>query len=281
MIMNVWRELRTLRLITHYKWHGRRPWSLGYTNYKYRFLKDAIFDYGLIAEFAGNEPLPPRFGYRLDERAVEYLWVFSRLKPEHHKILDAGSALNFPYLFESPALEVRKIVICTLAPEPNHYKSDRVSYVYADLRDLIFRDDCFDAVVCISTLEHIGMDNTQLYTHDRSFKESRSTDYLRALSELKRVLKPGGKLLITVPFGKRANLGWLQQYDLEMVNGIVEHFGASSHHLDFFRYENDGWQWSSPECCKDDEYFDIHSASGFTPDYLAAARAVACIELVK
>ena len=43
-------------------------------------------------------------------------------------------------------------------------------------------DNTVDTIVCISVLEHIF-------------------DYQQALAEIERVLKPGGKLLLTVPFG--------------------------------------------------------------------------------
>jgi ubiquinone/menaquinone biosynthesis C-methylase UbiE len=45
-------------------------------------------------------------------------------------------------------------------------KQNNISYVYGDLRNTILKDQCFDEIVCISTLEHIGMDNTMLYTKD-------------------------------------------------------------------------------------------------------------------
>lgn len=272
--------LRETRLIYHYRRHGWQPWSLGYTNRKDFFLERAVNNPELLARFMGMTPLPDNYGYRLDERVVEYLWVFSRLQPDHHMILDAGSALNFPYLIESPTMENRKITICTLAPESNHYKSARVSYVYDDLRGLMFKDNQFDAIISISTIEHVGLDNTQLYTQNQNFKES-TGDYLCVVDELKRVLKPGGKLLITVPFGKKQQFNWLQQFDLEMVNSVIKRFNGSRNYINFFRYKNDGWQYAEAIDCVADEYFDVHSADGYTDDYLAAARSVACIELIK
>ena len=52
-----------------------------------------------------------------------------------------------------------------------------------DITDIsVLPDSSIDAIVCISVLEHIF-------------------DYEKAMKELERVLKPGGKLLLTVPFG--------------------------------------------------------------------------------
>jgi len=47
---------------------------------------------------------------------------------------------------------------------------------------LSIEDKSVDTIICISVLEHIW-------------------EYQRAINEIERVLKPGGKLLLTVPFG--------------------------------------------------------------------------------
>ncbi len=268
-------------IILYYVFGKRRPWSRGYYAYKSYFLEKAINDPAMMSCFIQETPLPPRYGFRIDERAVEYLWAFSRLESEHQNIFDAGSALNFPFILNSRALQHRGITLCTLAPEHSHYKDARVSYIYDDLRNLMLRDNWFDAITCISTLEHVGMDNTLLYTNDDQHKASSNTDYMKVVKELRRILKPGGKLLITVPYGKYENHGWLQQFDNKMIDDVVRAFDGSSSNLAYFRYVNDGWDWAQPEECASDSYFDFHSSSEFSDDMLAAARSVACIELIK
>ena len=59
-------------------------------------------------------------------------------------------------------------------------KRDFIDYDY-DIHDLKFEDESFDAVVCISILEHIPYPQ-------------------QAISELERVLKPGGKIWVQLPF---------------------------------------------------------------------------------
>jgi SAM-dependent methyltransferase len=54
--------------------------------------------------------------------------------------------------------------------------------VVADVRDLPFEDRCFDAVVSNSTLDHL----------------SSRAEVWRALAELRRVLAPGGRLILTL-----------------------------------------------------------------------------------
>ena len=52
------------------------------------------------------------------------------------------------------------------------------------------------------------MDNS-MYAGDSDLgRRGNPTEFLLAVGELKRVLKPGGKLCITFPFGRYENHGW-------------------------------------------------------------------------
>jgi ubiquinone/menaquinone biosynthesis C-methylase UbiE len=145
----------------------------------------------------------------------------------------------------------------------------------------LFHDESFDEIVCISTLEHIGMDNTMLYSSDANFEENRPADYLQAVQEFRRLLKPDGKLLVTVPYGRYENHGWLQQFDRGMVEAVLLSFDGTTSAVTYYQYGTQGWQVSSPDECSNCTYFDIHHRTGYEPDYVAAARAVACIEMIK
>jgi SAM-dependent methyltransferase len=243
-------------------------------------ISEYLSNEDLISRFRSNGFLPEEYGNRLDERVVEFPWVLSRLDFSESVLLDAGSALNFPCLTTHRALIQKQIVIYTLSPE-EVIRDARISYVYGDLRRTLFRDECFDEIVSISTLEHIGMDNTLLYSGDSRFNEKRPEDYLLAVQEFRRLLKPGGRLFITVPYGVYENHGWLQQFDRAMVERVRRVFDGSRAEVTYYRYNEDGWNVSTAEACADCRYFDIHRKSGYDPDYAAAARAVACLELVK
>ncbi len=272
---------KLIRLALYYSYNRRRPFSRGYYDHKNRFLERSLNDRGLITHFGGRRPLPQRYGYRVDERAVEYPWIVSKLKGKDKLILDAGSALNFPFVLDSIGMREKTFVLCTLSPEEEHYSSPRVSYIYDDLRGTMLKSGHFDVVTCISTIEHIGLDNTKLYSGDERYLEEQVDDYLKVVVELRRVLKPGGKLLLTVPYGKYQNHGWLQQFDRPMIESLVNAFDGSGCTADYFRYQNNGWRISASEACDGDEYFDFHAATEFSEDMLAAARSVACLELVK
>jgi len=72
--------------------------DINVTSNKEVFINDVLEQNDLLECFRMNRSLPDRYGYRLDERAVEYPWLFSRLNIEKRLLLDAGSTLNFQYL---------------------------------------------------------------------------------------------------------------------------------------------------------------------------------------
>ena len=65
--------------------------------------------------------------------------------------------------------------------------ADRLTYIWQDAQDLPFDDDTFDAVACLEALEF-------------------TPDPRKVLSELLRVLRPGGVLLVTNRVGRDAKL---------------------------------------------------------------------------
>jgi len=271
--------MKTFEIIK-YKIRGKKPWTHGYSYYKENVIKDILTNKDLLDCFLNSKSLSPRYGYRLDERVVEYPWFFSRIGRDRKLLLDAGSALNHRYILNLPILNNKSIVVYNLSQE-RVVKCKNVSYIYGDLRNAVFKDGYFDEIVCISTLEHIGMDNTFIYSKDSRFKESKTNDYKNAVKEFKRLLKPGGKLFITIPYGRYENHGWLQQFDENMVAGVVDMFEGSMSNVSYYKYFPDGWQIASRQSCRDASYFDINKRRDYESDYVAAARAVACMELAK
>ena len=264
--------------ISLYKLSGRRPWSLGYSVYKYRFIKNICENYLSIFR---KETLPPHYGFKIDERAVEYPWFFSGLDENAITVLDAGAALNHVDILSLNCLRKRKLYVSTLFFEGFKKVANVPSYVYEDLRDTCYKDGFFDSVVSISTLEHVGMDNAFLYTPDKRKRENSKYAYLDAIREFKRVLKKGGILYLTMPYGRYKNHNWFQVFNSEMVTKIIEEFSPSDISETYFKYENNQWNFSDAEACKDGCYFDIHKNGKKKRDSLAAAECVVCLEVVK
>ncbi len=254
---------------------GHKYPSRWYTPYKFRELKRV-----LRSHFDPHQ-LPAGYGQWLDERIVEYPWLFSRLPAGPGRLLDAGSVLNFDFLLQQPRLREKQLTIMTLAPEADCFWRYGVSYVFGDLRETGFRDGYFDYIACISTLEHVGLDNTLLYTSDASKRENAPASYLAAVRELRRILKPGGSAYITVPFGRHDVRTWLQVFDASMLGNLIAAFGPQTSSVDFFRYRSkDGWHPSSREAAVDARYFDPRTDTPWKGRPVGA-EAVACVEVKK
>jgi hypothetical protein len=274
--MTAWRNCKSQVNHAYFLATGKRPWSRGYGEYRIEQI-NRVLDSGAF----NPAQLPAGYGFRLDDRIIEYPWLFDRLPAQDGVLLDAGSVLNHRFLLLRPKLASKRKFISTLAPEPASQHDLGISYVYEDLRQSCFRDGYFDWVVSLSTIEHIGMDNTRLYTSDPSKREQDSDAYVPAVKEFRRMLKDGGRLYLSMPFGVARSYGWFQIFDAGMVDRVLEAFMPREHREYHFRYTPQGWTSSNREQSKDATYFDIHQAKGYDPDYAAASRAVVCIELVK
>jgi SAM-dependent methyltransferase len=258
-----------------FKASGGRPFTTGYGAYKEEQIN------GVLArgEFRPRS-LPVNYGRNLDERIVEYPWLLAHLGTEPGLLLDAGSALNFHFLLRRPELASKTMYICTLAPERHSFWKLGVSYTFQDLRHTCFRDGFFDQVVSLSTLEHIGLDNGRFYTGRQSAPRSPES-YVDAVKEMARILRPGGRLYLSVPYGRHADHGWLQVFDGDMVDRAVEAFAPSSVLEYVYRYTAEGWRVSDRVEAAAAAYVDLHAGRQWHRGSPVAAEAVACVVLTK
>lgn len=252
-----------------------RAAKAAYAAHKGRVLEQATRDPLIRQAMLGDGDLPAPYGVGMDERVVEYPWVLARVPHGHGRIFDAGSTLNYEWVARHPAMQGKDVVLFTLAPEGVIGRRSH-SYLYGDLRSTILQDRCIDLAVCISTLEHVGMDN-QAYTGDAGDSHHDPAAYRQVLRELRRILRPGAPLLLTVPFGRRQDLGWLQQFDPDGIADIVASFGGRLVAQDYFRHDADaGWRRRPADECLDAEF--VHRSGG-RGSIETRATAIACLVL--
>ena len=133
------------------------------------------------------------------------------------------------------------------------------------------------------------MDNERYAGAASEAQRGAPLEFLQAIEELKRVLKPGGSLYVTFPFGRYEDHGWFQQFDAALTDRLIEGFGPAQLRENVYRYFAEGWRLSSREQCADCEFFDVQASKYFTadstldfpPHYPAGEGAVMCLQLVK
>jgi SAM-dependent methyltransferase len=185
-----------------------------------------------LASGRAFDPDQPFGGPRASERVVEVPWVLSRYRGER-RVLDVGYA-NAPaaYLTLLLGLGVEQLHCVDLAVRP----MVGANAARADVRLLPYRDGAFSLVLCVSTLEHIGLDNTRY----APFTERAAEDGV-AMAEIGRVLAPGGRLMVTVPVGRQEDHGWFHQYDLAEWARLLHRGPYETEEQSTFRVTPHGW----------------------------------------
>jgi ubiquinone/menaquinone biosynthesis C-methylase UbiE len=102
-----------------------------------------------------------------------------------------------------------------------------IQYHREDVRCLAFNDHVFDKVVTISVLEHI-------------YPEKDGD--VKALTEIKRVLKPQGEILLTVPYKEKSNIVYIEGSVYERESQEKNFFAREYDHSMFeLMLENSGF----------------------------------------
>jgi glycosyltransferase involved in cell wall biosynthesis len=253
------------------------PWSEEYVEAHRDFVARELADPALVEAFRTGAPLPAGFGAGFDERVVEFPWIAARSLGG--KVLDGGSSLNHLHVLVALRPRMDDLHVVTLAPEEQSFPELGVSYLYADLRELPVADAVYDRVLSISTLDHLGLDNDR-FGADAPAAAEPQREAVRAMGELRRVLRPGGDLYLTVPVGAGDRFDWVRSFTCDELDELVEAFGGSTTTVDFFRHR-DGWHRAERDEVADARYRDHLSSGPVGPDRVAAAEAVACVHLVR
>ena len=152
------------------------------------------------------------------QRAIEYPWVLSQVKRfvrRGSRILDVGCAESLlSHELIAMGYEVWGIDINDYPFKPKYMR-----FVKGDVRDTGLPRNFFDAIVCVSTIEHIGL---PVYGQ----KQVDLDGDVRAIRELHRILKYGGYLFLTTPFAGRGFrlVPGERQYDVHRLELLMRGF---------------------------------------------------------
>jgi SAM-dependent methyltransferase len=199
----------------------------------------------------------------MTERVVEIPWVLSRIHAEP-RVLDVGSTWALPVYLDG--LRARGLsglygvdLVAKAVPG--------VQMAQGDVRALPYASGTFDLILCISTLEHIGLD---VSGYGGQAQNEVAGDVL-AMREMGRVLAPDGRLLITVPFGRREQLHWLRQYDQPAWDELLAQTNLETSEAAYYKYGDvRGWRRTYPPTYPD---------RGFQEMGAPNATGVLCTEL--
>lgn len=133
---------------------------------------------------------------RPDGRIIEYSFIMGKLghaKPA--RVLDVGCVARLNYLPAS--LASLGWEVWGIDQREWKFRFPNFHFAREDIRQTSFPDDFFDCVYAVSTLEHIGLSGRYGVTKDDP------EGGLRTIKEIARILCRGGRLLVTMPYGKK------------------------------------------------------------------------------
>ena len=189
-----------------------------------------------------------------DERAIEIPWTLARYRGEPD-VLDVGYALAPPVWLAAlaDAAPAEIIGVDLQVTDAQSYRG-----VVADVRELPFDSQSFDVAFCISTLEHVGREEP---------RGNYGPDARRALEELARVLRPEGRLLLTVPCGAAEDHDGFVQREPAWWLELSDEAGFQTVEHEVYVCDADGWHGAE----------HAHGVRYALP--LGRAGAVLCVEL--
>ena len=135
-------------------------------------------------------------------RSREYYFVMNNISQSNGTILDLGSVGSILPL----KLAKKGHKVHVVDTREYHEKHPNITSTTTDINDTDFPDNYFDAIVCVSVLEHIGMAAYGDPTYEAG-------DEL-TIKKFSQILKSAGRLLITMPFaGRYKILPWKDTYE--------------------------------------------------------------------
>ncbi|MFC1992477.1 class I SAM-dependent methyltransferase [Chloroflexota bacterium] len=171
------------------------------------------------------------------DRAVEWSWIVANMPSGPGKALDFGCGNSNLALIA--ARKGFKTTAIDLTPVNFLYVHPDLEYIHTDIFKAGFLPHTFDLIVSGSSIEHVGLVGRY------NVKESRPNGDIEAMSELRKLLKPDGEILLTIPVGYDAVFPPLHRvYGQERLPRLI--LGCTIEKEEFWT-KNDSNQWIMTE----------------------------------
>lgn len=130
-------------------------------------------------------------GTGASQRTIEYPWVISQVKNIQYGslVLDLGCSES---LFSNVLLS-KGFSVVGLDLRDYPFRSKKMTFVKKNVLNTELPTGIFDVIIAVSTIEHVGL-------HEYSQSVIDENGDIRAINELRRILKPKGVILITTPY---------------------------------------------------------------------------------
>ncbi|MBI4363923.1 MAG: DUF268 domain-containing protein [Candidatus Latescibacteria bacterium] len=153
------------------------------------------------------------------DRDLEWSWVAARIPSGPGAALDFGCGGSFLGLIA--AERGFRVTAVDLEDIEWPYRHARLAFLRGDIFELGLEPEHFDLVINCSAIEHVGLPGRY------GVVESRAEGDLAAMARMRALMKPGGRMLLTIPVGRDAVFPpWHRVYGGNRLPRLLEGFSV-------------------------------------------------------
>ena len=164
----------------------------------------------------------------IGERIAEIPFLYKNLNfKKVNKILDLGCVGSKISL----QLATLGYDIVGIDMRPYLFKHRNIKFIQGNFLEIDLPLESFDCIICISTLEHIGLPAYNI----KPFKDGDE----KTIVKMHKILKKGGSLILTVPFGKGIVGKFERNYNSNKLKNLLQNFEIQALEI----YEKHDYEW--------------------------------------
>ena len=152
------------------------------------------------------------------DREIEWSYIASRLPAGSGTVLDFGA--GYGNMSVHAVQKGYQVLALDLEENPFRWSHPNLNRVQGDLLKLDLPEKSFDYILNCSTVEHVGL------TGRYGVAVEETNGDLEAMHRLRSLLKPAGKVLMTIPCGQdTVVVPWHRVYGKERLPKLLDGYG--------------------------------------------------------